>query len=45
MVFAREVHHPGTPGFPFMGPGYHQAERTLDREMNVVLRSIERLWD
>lgn len=45
MVFAREVHHPGTPGFPFMGPGYQQAERTLYREFDIVLRNIERLWD
>ena len=44
-VFAREVHHPGTRGYPFMGPGFQQAERTLYREMDVTMRRLERLWD
>lgn len=43
-VFRREVQHPGTPGFPFMGPGFLQAERTLEREVNLVVRRVERIW-
>jgi hypothetical protein len=44
MVFRREVQHPGTPGFPFMGPGYQQAERTLVRELEKLPVVLARVW-
>lgn len=43
-VFAQQVQHPGTPGYPFMGPGYQQAERTLMRELEKLPAVLARVW-
>lgn len=44
VVFAKQVRHPGTPGFAFMGPGYQQAERTLWRELEKIPGALARVW-
>jgi hypothetical protein len=43
-LFRKQVQHPGTPGFPFMGPGYQQAERTLWRELERIPGALARVW-
>jgi hypothetical protein len=44
VVLAKQVSHPGTRGYPFMGPGYQQAERTLWRELEKLPRELGRIW-
>lgn len=43
-VFAKQVSHPGTRGYPFMGPGYQQAERTLWRELEQLPKALTAIW-
>ena len=44
VVFAAKVMHPGTKGYPFLGPGYQQAERTLWRELEKLPIALQRVW-
>lgn len=44
MVYRQSVQHPGTRGYPFMGPGYQQAERTLWRELERLPIALQRVW-
>lgn len=44
MVYRQSVQHPGTRGYPFMGPGYQQAERTLIRELEKLPIALQRVW-
>ncbi len=44
MVFRQSVQHPGTRGYPFMGPGMQQAERTLWRELERLPRQLAAVW-
>jgi hypothetical protein len=40
--FARYVDHPGSPPFPFMGPGLLKAERVLERDIAVAIAAAEK---
>lgn len=44
MVYRQSVQHPGTRGYPFMGPGMQQAERTLVRELEKLPIALQRVW-
>lgn len=43
-IFAAYVDHRGSPAFGYMGSAYHQAERTLVRELEKLPRALQRLW-
>lgn len=43
-VRKESVNHPGTRGYPFMGPGMQQAERTLVRELEKLPIALQRVW-
>ena len=42
--FAKRVFHPGTSPHVFMGQAYFKAERVLYAQMDLVMRTIERIW-
>lgn len=42
--FAKRVFHPGTAPHPFMGQAYLKAERVLYAQMDLVMRTVERIW-
>ncbi len=44
MIYRQSVQHPGTHGYPFMGPGMQQAERTLVRELEKLPRQLAAVW-
>lgn len=44
-VFAKMVHHPGTRGDGFMGKAYHQAERTVIREVEIGVAKAQHILD
>lgn len=44
VVFAGKVNHPGTRGYPFMGPGYQHAERVMWRELEKLPIALQRVW-
>jgi hypothetical protein len=42
--FAKSVQHPGTAPHVFMGSAYFKAERVLYAQMDLVMRTVERIW-
>jgi hypothetical protein len=43
-VAFKSVKHPGTLGFPFMGPGMQKAERVLYRDLVLMREKICLIW-
>lgn len=41
----KEVQHPGTKPYPFMGPAYTKAERVLVREVEIAAADVERIMN
>lgn len=42
-VVTRKVRHPGSRAFPFMGPAYQQAERTILRVVEAGIPAAQRI--
>lgn len=42
--YAREVHHPGTRAYGFMGQAYTKAERVLEREVERAVDAMSRAF-
>jgi hypothetical protein len=38
--FAKQVNHPGSKPYPYMGPAYLKAERVLEREIDVMVARV-----
>jgi len=44
MFFGKSVNHPGTRGYPFMGPAYLRAESKLYAEVDAGLARVSAIW-
>lgn len=42
--FAAWVDHPGTKGFPFLGPALQKAERVMYRELETIATKLRSIW-